>query len=225
MRLLGLQVIDYKLSELRSVELLDDLCEAMASYTYARPPTSDPNAPGADNSTDAAQQEEDSSSAEPHEKQWLKFSGEGAISIAAADRCEPRGGGGGACTQPWQLLRLTASTAGGRGGGCTPPGSRALDIAHPGVPHASAAACRPAKAEQDARAKELASWCAALIEKHEEAVLEALQQDGFADGVAPVLCGQLARKCSAEEAADGQEAAAGDGDAAAEDAGSGDREL
>ncbi|KAF8055936.1 hypothetical protein HT031_006575 [Scenedesmus sp. PABB004] len=56
---------------------------------------------------------------------------------------------------------------------------------------------RPSKAEQEARGKALKAFCGLLIEEHEDDVVAALTGEAFARrGVAPVLCGEVAGKCS-----------------------------
>jgi hypothetical protein len=73
--------------------------------------------------------------------------------------------------------------------------------------------CRPGKAEEQLRIKQLTTFCGLLLEGHEEEVVEALMSDQFAGGVAPVLCQQITSRCrgkvySSSSAEDEQQLAA-----------------
>ncbi len=53
---------------------------------------------------------------------------------------------------------------------------------------------RPDKAEEDARQLELGSFCGVLLERHEDAVMDALTSEAFSKGEAPYGMYQLCRQ-------------------------------
>lgn len=71
----------HRVSEIRAVNLLEDLCDAMEDYTLVTPSSSNDAA----NSTEQQQEQQQAA--------WVKYKGEGRVKVDRAQRCA----GAGAC--------------------------------------------------------------------------------------------------------------------------------
>ena len=65
------------MSEIRAVNLLEDLCEAMEDYTLVTPGSSSSTADS--NSTATEQQQ-------PQQPTWVKYKGDGSAKVAKSER-------------------------------------------------------------------------------------------------------------------------------------------
>ena len=120
------KLIKYELSELRMIELLDDLCEGLPNYELA-----------AVNETAGTPES------------WLQRAGGKA-----------RHGGGSAPARPARILLLPCTAGGGASHEPlrVPPAARSTDI------------------KRKAQQKQLANFCADLIERHEDKLARALRE-------------------------------------------------
>jgi hypothetical protein len=64
-----------RVSEIRAVNLLEDLCDAMDDYTLVTPKKSDVDSDSSGSSTEQQQQ-----------SVWIKYKGEGSTHVDRADR-------------------------------------------------------------------------------------------------------------------------------------------
>ena len=69
-------VITYRVSEIRAVNLLEDLCDAMSDYTLVTPSSSDANI------TEATEQQQQ----QQQGPAWVKYKGEGSVAVSKSDR-------------------------------------------------------------------------------------------------------------------------------------------
>jgi hypothetical protein len=80
---------DNRVSEVRAVELLEDLCDAMSDYTLSRSSPA-PAAAAADRAADSALDSSSSSSSEQQTaaaRVWVKHRGEGSVRVPKDARC------------------------------------------------------------------------------------------------------------------------------------------
>ncbi|WIA40454.1 hypothetical protein OEZ86_013810 [Tetradesmus obliquus] len=165
------KILDYKVSEQRAVNLLDDLCSTMDDYTMVAQEDSS-SSTGSENAATAAAAEaaNDSSSDSPagssskkKKKGKKKSSKAGAATKAGAGELV------------WVKYK-------GEGGVNMPKAKR---------PHAG---------EEELRQKQLQTFCGMMLERYEEEVLEALTSDAFSSqGAAPVLCQRISSKCKGKQ--------------------------
>jgi hypothetical protein len=69
----------HRVSEIRAVNLLEDLCEAMEDYTLATPAASTSSDGGSSSSSSTGQAQQQAA--------WVKYKGEGSTKVPKAQRC------------------------------------------------------------------------------------------------------------------------------------------
>lgn len=175
------KVIAYKLSELRAVELLDDLCaragEAHALITIDASVLKANSSGGAEGAEggggdDAKGADADAAAAAAEAKEKAEAAA-GAGKGEAPQEPEP--------LSSWLRVR----------------GSELARVYELG-------GSRPSRGEETVHHRQLTTWCSSLMEKHEDAIVEALKGDEFGteQGVAPVLCERIAKRCAEDGVAD-----------------------